>query len=67
MLTGIATFVAGLAYTFFGPPEAVYYPSLADRAFHYLGPVVPFFLFSIGFVRLAWSLRNERMAAADSQ
>ena len=33
MLTGITTFISGLAYTFFGPPEAVFDPSLADMAF----------------------------------
>lgn len=66
MLTGIATFLAGFAYTFFGPPATIYDPSLAGKAFYFLGPVVPFFLFSIGFFRLAWSLHRER-AAASSQ
>ncbi len=59
LLTGIATFIAGLAYTFIGPPQNFYDPSLAEKAFYYLGPVLPFFLFSIGFFRLAWSLRRE--------
>lgn len=64
MLAGIAMFVAGIVHTFLKPHND-YDPSLIDNAFNFLGPVVPFLFFSIGFCRLAWSLRRGKAEALD--
>ena len=64
MLAGIAMFVVGIVHTFL-KPHNYYDPSLIDRAFYFLGPVVPFFFFSVGLCRLAWSLRGEKAKAED--
>ncbi len=36
--------------------------SVAEIMHRHIGPTLPFFLFGIGFVRLAWSLHRERAA-----
>ncbi len=68
MLAGALTFIVAFIYYVFGPgfETTLGFPgSRLARVIAELAPIFPLLLFSIGFVRLAWSLRGGTTEASN--